>query len=137
MGRVTVDMEIANHRDELFAEAGALAPEQVRRTRLKGVVDSGASYLVLPEAVVKQLGLPAAGVSTVRYADQRSATRAVVEEVRVELLGRHGIFRAIVEPDRTTALIGAIVMEDLDLLVDCGLQVLVPRDPTRIIAEIE
>ncbi len=77
------------------------------------------------------------GEATVRYADQRSATRPVVEEVRLELLGRHGTFSAIVEPDRTTALIGAIVLEDLDFLVDCTTQQLTPRDPNRIVSEIE
>jgi hypothetical protein len=42
-----------------------------------------------------------------------------------------------VEPDRTTAVIGAIVLEALDLLVDCRTQTLQPRDPSGIIAEIE
>lgn len=39
-----------------------------------------------------------------------------------------GTFTAIVEPKRTTALIGAIVFGDLDLRVDCGQQRVVPRD---------
>jgi hypothetical protein len=42
-----------------------------------------------------------------------------------------------VEPNRTDVLIGAIVLEDLDLLVDCRTQTLRPRDPGGIIAEIE
>jgi predicted aspartyl protease len=87
--------------------------------------------------VVKQLGLKPVGEAFVRYADQRRAKRQVVEEVRVELLGRHGTFRAIVEPLRETALIGAIVLEDLDLVVDCTSQRLRPRDPRGIVAEIE
>jgi hypothetical protein len=61
----------------------------------------------------------------------------VIEEVRLELLGRHSTSSATVEPDRTTALIGAIVLEDLDFLVDCAKQRLVPRDPDRIVTEIE
>ena len=77
------------------------------------------------------------GQATVRYADQRTSTRPVVEEVRLELLGRHGTFSAIVEPDRTTALIGAIVLETLDFLVDSAKRRLSPRDPNRIVAEIE
>ena len=35
------------------------------------------------------------------------------------------------------ALIGAIVLEDLDLLVDCTNQRLVPRDPKYVVSEIE
>lgn len=45
-------------------------------------------------------------------------------------------------PERTflphaDVLIGAIVLEDLDLLVDCRTQALQPRDPRGIIVEIE
>ncbi len=137
MSRFAVDFEVANYRDVLLAEAGTLPPEQVRRARLQGVVDTGASYRVLPETIATQRGLRLAGSSSVRYADQRTATRSMVKDAQVELLGRDGTFRAIVEPDHSTALIGAIVLEDLDLLVDCRAQRLLPRDPNQIIAAIE
>jgi len=51
--------------------------------------------------------------------------------------GRIGVFSAVVEPKRDSALIGAIVMEDLDLIVDFTKQRLEPRDPGKIISEIE
>lgn len=137
MGRVTVEFTLANYRDVIAAEDGTLAPEAVRRVTLQGVVDTGATRLVLPEAVITQLGLTPSGEATVRYADRRSARRAVVKNVSVELLGRQGVFTALVEPDRVDALIGAIVMEDLDFLVDCATQTLQPRDPDRIVSEVE
>jgi hypothetical protein len=52
-------------------------------------------------------------------------------------LGRHGNFVAIVEPKRTDALIGAIVLETLDLLIECVTQTLQPRDPSGMTSEIE
>jgi hypothetical protein len=55
----------------------------------------------------------------------------------LELCGRNSNFSAIVEPNRTDALIGAIVMEELDLIVDCTRNEVRPRDPDRIISEIE
>src|SRR5262249_17761816 len=97
MGRVKVEVDLANFEDQVLAQSGNLAPDKVRKVRAPGVVDSGASYLVVPKTVAKQLGVPATGKATVRYADRRKATRTVVENVRVELLGRHGTFRAIVE----------------------------------------
>ena len=45
--------------------------------------------------------------------------------------------RSTVEPDRDSALIGAIVLEELDLVVDCVTEMLCPRDPRHIISEIE
>jgi hypothetical protein len=52
-------------------------------------------------------------------------------------LGRHGTFTALVEPQRETALLGAIVLEDLDLLVDCPSDRVVPGDPNIQVHEIE
>ena len=51
------------------------------------------------------LGVPVIGEAGVRYADDRRATKKVVNAVEVSLLGRNGIFRAIVEPDRSNAII--------------------------------
>jgi len=59
------------------------------------------------------------------------------EEKWARIPCRHGTFTAIVEPKRETALIGAIVLEDLDLLVDCQKQRVVPRDPRGAVYEIE
>jgi predicted aspartyl protease len=137
VGRFSVEFEVANYDDMVRARDGALAPNQVRRQTISGLVDPGASKLVLPEAVVKQLGLPLAGSIKVTYADGRQAQRRETKGVYVELLGRNDTFSAIVETKRKTALIGAIVLEDLDLLVDCSRQRLVPRDPSGPIYEIE
>lgn len=137
MGKTNVEVALANNRDVQMFEAGALPADKVRRARIMGLVDTGASYLVLPESVVKQLGLPDLGTVGVRYADHRKEVRRVVHQVEVELLGRQGTFRAVVEPARTDALIGAIVLEDLDLIVDCRTQTIQPRDPKQIITEIE
>jgi hypothetical protein len=71
------------------------------------------------------------------YANGRRAQREGAEAVYVQLLGRHETFTAIVEPKRKTALVGAIVLEDLDLLVDCTTQRVVPRDPRGAMYEIE
>ena len=137
MGRVSVEFEVANYGDLTLAQRGLLSANQVRREIIHGVVDSGATKLVLPEAVVKRLGLtPGSGVK-VRYADGRQVKRASAEGVYLQLLGRHGTFTAVVEPKRTTALVGAIVLEDLDLLVDCAAQKVIPRDPKGETFEIE
>ena len=73
--------------------------------------------LVLPQTVVKQLGLPLGDKVKVRYADGRRAQRREAIGAFVKLLGRGDTFTAVVEPKRETALIGAIVLEALDLLV--------------------
>jgi len=137
LGNFAVDVELANNDDIIEALRGHLDPTKVRRLTLKGVVDSGAARLVLPEEIAKQLGLRVTSKVKVRYADRRTAQRPQVEGVYLELLGRNGVFKATLEPKRDTALIGAIVLEDLDYLVDCTNQRVYPRDPKFVVAEIE
>lgn len=137
MGRIRVEVELTNGQDLVRVHDGTLPPDQVRRIRVPAWADSGASYLVIPDSIAQQLGVPEKGQATVLYADRHTETRKVVDLVNVALLGRDGTFKAIVEPARSDALLGAIVLEDLDLLVDCRTQKLHPRDPKGIIAEIE
>jgi predicted aspartyl protease len=137
MAWFSVDFEVSNLADVHLAEHGYIHPDQVRRVQLRGLVDCGASRLVLPKKVVESLGLKPSSTVTVRYADGRRAVRPAVQDVQVKLLGRRSAFDATVEPRRKTALIGALVLEALDFLVDPSQERLVPRDPKRIIAEEE
>lgn len=137
VGRITIEVEIANNEDLVSARRGNLDPSKVRRMKIQGLVDSGATRLVLPQSVVKKLGLPLKKQKIkVRYADGRRGLRAEAEQISLELLGRDGVFSAIVEPKRDTALVGAIVLEDLDLLVDCANLRLMRRDPDFVVSEI-
>src|SRR5258707_11568014 len=137
VGRISIDLEVANYGDIAMAQRGALPKDKVRRQTVRAIVDSGATKLVLPEKVVKALGLPLGDKIKVRYADGRTAQRRGAEGAYVELLGRHGTFTAVVEPKRETALLGAIVLEDLDLLIDCPNERIVPRDPKGVVHEIQ
>jgi clan AA aspartic protease len=135
--RFSVDVELANDEDLVRVKDGVLKPEEVRRVRIRGMVDTGATRLIIPQSVATDLGLNIAATTLVQYADRRRAERAVADRVRLFYGGRSGAFSAIVEPARDTALIGAIVLEELDYLVDPRNQRLVPRDPNGTISEVE
>jgi hypothetical protein len=53
MGRIVARLSLANHQDVILASAGVIADDKVRRTTIEGIVDSGATRLVLPQTVVK------------------------------------------------------------------------------------
>jgi predicted aspartyl protease len=93
--------------------------------------------LVLPQAVVEQLGLPLGRKIKVRYADGRRAQRREAKGALIKLMGREDTFTAVIEPKRDTALIGAIVLEALDLLADNRRARLIPRHPAGPLYEIE
>jgi len=137
VGRFSVEFDIANHEDVVQAKKGHISLEQVRRARISGVVDTGATRLVLPASVVASLGLPESGQVTVRMADGRRETKTIVSDAQVDLQRRSSVCTAVVEPGRSDALIGAIVLEELDFVPDCTAQTLVPRDPRGIFAELD
>ena len=137
MGRFSVEFKLANSIDVADERRGLLPADQVRQITIEGLVDTGATRLVIPANVAEQLGVREVGEVQVRYADRRRETRQLVDDVLVELLGRQATFRAVVEPNRDSALIGAIVFEELDFVVDCVTQKLYPRDPDSLTSEIE
>jgi clan AA aspartic protease len=137
MGRISAELELANYDDMARAAAGDIPSESIRRLTVSGIVDTGATKLVIPQHVVDRLGLKTIGRSGVRYADGRTGDRPVAGTIHLTWGGRSCVFDAIVEPDRDSALIGAIVLENLDLIIDCQRQTLAPRDPKRMIFEAE
>jgi predicted aspartyl protease len=130
-------IELANFIDVVRAQSGDIPADTIRRYELDGVVDTGAAQLVLPASAAEALGLVEAWRAKVTYADGHSQTRPVVKNVWLRLCDRDSVFSAVIEPNRKTALIGAIVMEALDLVVDCVTQQLHPRDPKMMLTEIE
>ncbi len=137
MGAVRVSIELANNLDVVPAKALGLGSESVRRLCVSAVVDPRRTWLVLPATVADHLGLQREESFLVHLDNGQAVTRTRVINVCLRLLGREGIYRAVVDPDRDDAVVGAIVLQDLDLLIDEATQTLRPRDPDTIITEIE
>jgi predicted aspartyl protease len=136
MGCFHADIEVGNYNDLVLAEQNVVTPSKIRRMALSGVVDTGSTRLILPTGVAKSLGLTAKRRIAARYADGRVARRSEVEGVYVTLCGRSGVYNAVLEPDLASPLVGAILLEDLDLLVDCAAQRVFPRDPKYPIYDV-
>ncbi|MEW6619469.1 MAG: hypothetical protein AB1422_09095 [bacterium] len=105
---------------------------------LDAKVDTGATLLVLPEDVVKEFEFPFIRRQIVKYANEDTAERDIVWSVEMELCGRKGIFEAIVEPKKKYPLIGAVIMESLDLIVEPRSLGIYPNPRSNLpMAEIE
>jgi clan AA aspartic protease len=118
MGRVMQTIKLTNSYDEEYVARGDLPADRVRSTEIEALVDTGATMMVLPADAVSRLGLLPAGYRKVRYADGRTAEVPWVSGVGITILGRQTVTNALVEAAGTTALIGQIPLEELDLLVD-------------------
>jgi clan AA aspartic protease len=118
MGRVIVKAKLTNYEDIIRSETGAIPPDQIRTVETDGLVDTGATMLVLPGEVAKQLGLSIARYIEVRYADGRKEKRGIARGVIVEIQGREAEVEAVVEAPGTKLLIGQVPLEVMDLTVD-------------------
>ena len=85
---------------------------------LEAKVDTGSVMLVIPRSLAERHRFPKIRKQRMSYADGRTTEKDVVGGVEVEILGRKGWFDAIVEEGRENVLIGAIILEELDLIVE-------------------
>jgi clan AA aspartic protease len=118
MGKVMAKVKLTNQFDLMSARQGTLRPDQVRTLEVEGLVDTGATLLVIPEELAAFLGLPDVGKRPIKLADGRIRNFPVVGDLRIEILGRDMSTDAVVMPIGTTILIGQVVLETLDLVVD-------------------
>jgi clan AA aspartic protease len=122
MGQVKVTLR--NAREVVMARLGHLASEHVRTYTTEALIDTGATRLTVPSFVADQLGIIRLGHTDTEYADGRVEEVDTTEGIQVEILGRTVIRDAMILGKQV--LIGVTVLEDLDLLVDCKRQRVVP-----------
>jgi clan AA aspartic protease len=92
--------------------------EKVKQMTVKALVDSGAYMLVINENVKRQLDLPVCDVRAAVLADGSTAECEIVGPVEVFFKTRATSCRAIVLPGNAEVLLGAIPIEDMDVLID-------------------
>ena len=127
MGEIVASVDLENTADRNIVDAGLRDESTIRRTTVDGVVDTGASMLVLPENVVGRLGLETQRQVVVTYADERKETRPVAGPVTVRIGNRFMISECVVGPPLSEPLIGQIVLEALALVADCTNRTVAPR----------
>lgn len=128
MGEIVVSIGLENFVDRSNVRRG-VSQEPVRRTRVDGIVDTGAVMLVLPQNVVERLGLELLRTVVVTYADERKEERPVAGSVTIEVCDRFMVTECVVGPPLSEPLIGQVVLESLDLIADCSNRTLAPRTP--------
>ena len=118
MGKVMAKIKLTNEVDLQALDRGLIRRDEVRSVEIEALVDTGATQLVIPADVAAFLGLQTVTMRRVRYANGQTASIPCMGAIRFEILGRAMVCDALVEATGTTALIGQIPLENLDLLVD-------------------
>ena len=125
VGKVLITIKLTNQGD-LVAVQRKFSRAKPRTVEAEALVDTGATRLYLQSCLIKVLGLR-------KESEVQSKTtngvrrRAVFELVRLELMGRNGVFQAVEVDDDVPNLLGQIPLEYLDFVMDPRGQKLIPN----------
>ena len=105
---------------------------------VEAVIDTGATMIVLPKNLVETPCLKKVEDVKVKYADGSVEEKEVYGVVKVELMGRVGNFDVLAEDEGAQPLIGQIVLERLDLIIEPSTKRLIPnpRSPEMPMIEV-
>jgi predicted aspartyl protease len=114
MGRVTTEATIYNASDHADARVGKISLDTARKIEVAdALVDTGATMLAMPKSLIERLGVvkqyeKRAGVSTIN----------VYGPARVIIMGREAPTDILKVPEGNPVLIGQILFEAMDWVVD-------------------
>ena len=92
MGQVIATITVTNRIDQVLADRGFIPAEEVRTRTINNVlVDTGATVLCLPAAIISQLGLVQGGEATVETAAGVKPGR-IFRDVEICVGDRRGTF---------------------------------------------
>jgi clan AA aspartic protease len=118
MGLVYADLILRNAGDVTNVNRGYIKEPEIRQTAVKAMVDSGAATLVINDAVRRELGLTLESTYTAELADGSVETYDVTESVQIQWKNRVSVCRPILVPQANDVLLGAIPLEEMDLIIN-------------------
>jgi predicted aspartyl protease len=119
MGRVTCEAKVENALEAYRAATGEIPPDRVRAVQIPdALIDTGATTLGLPTAVLRQLGLDVP-VKTKRSRNTTGGYEVkIYGPVRLWVFDRDMILDAMEVADGCPVLIGQLPLEHMQLVVD-------------------
>ena len=131
MGLVYAEIELFNAGELYNFRKGEISEDEIKQVKVIALVDTGSYMLTINDTVRHQLGLPLIEKQFSVLADESEIEVEVVGPVEVRFENRRASVDAIVIPNANEVLLGAIPMEDMDVLVDPRQQKLVvnPKHP--------
>ena len=118
MGLVHAEITLKNTFDVRDSVRGIIRESEIRQVTMLALVDTGAGTLVINEAIRQTLGLAITGKRYAVLADGSRQEYQVTEPIDVHWKNRETSCRALVLSAAQNVLLGAIPLEDMDLIVD-------------------
>jgi clan AA aspartic protease len=117
MGLTYAEIEIINAGDLEMVRRKLMDVDEVKKMHVNMLVDSGAYMMAINENIQEQLQLPVLEKRKAQMADGSINEYAVVGPVEVKFKNRRTVCNAMVLPGDNEPLLGAIPMEDMDVLI--------------------
>lgn len=114
---VYADIKLINGGDLEMAKRHVIGQEEVREITVKMVVDSGAYMMAINETIQEQLGLLFIEKRKSIMADGSVAEHDVVGPIIVKFANRTAVCNAVVLQGGNEPLLGAIPMEEMDVII--------------------
>jgi predicted aspartyl protease len=137
MGEVRGRLILENQSDRVLAEAGHLDVARVRHVEIDALIDTGAVMTLLPQDVVEALGLPLDGHIIVTLANEDRVELPRARLLSLTLSGRQMDTDCLVGPPQCEPLVGQLVLERLDLIIDPVRQVISPRPESPFLPSLK
>ena len=139
MGLVYADIELINTVDIELARKHIIGEEEIRKVHLNMLADSGAYMMAINETIQSQLELPFIERRKVQLADSRVVEYDVVGPLNVKFANRKATCSAFVLPGDSEPLLGAIPMEEMDVLIHPMRQELIvnPEHPNYAVLKMK
>ncbi len=131
MGLVYADIKLINGDDVVLARRNIIGQEEVKEMNVSMLVDTGSYNLCINEDIQSILQFNVVEKRLAETADGRVVECDVVDNVQVRFKNRATTCRAMILPGSCEPLLGAIPLEDMDVLVDSQRQELIvnPEHP--------
>ena len=130
MGEIVVKIGLENTLDRELAKKGRIAECDVRQIEVEAIADTGAMMLALPEGEVARLGIDVVDWAPITFADGQRTELPIAGPITIRLGTRTVLGGCVVLPPNATALLGQVVMEEMDLILDPARQTIGPRNGT-------
>lgn len=117
MGLVYAEVELINGDDLAMVRRNMMDMDEVKRVHVTMLVDTGCYMLAINEHIKEMLNLPVIEKRRGQLADGSIGEYDVVGPVEVHFKNRKTSCLAMVLPGDSEPLLGAIPLEDMDVLI--------------------
>ena len=117
MGLIYADIELINAIDLGLAKRNKIGEEEVKRMKVQMLVDTGSVYMCINETIQEQLQLAVVEKRKGQLANGSIVEYDVAGPIEVRFKNRRCVVDAMVLPGDNELLLGAIPLEDMDVLI--------------------